>query len=81
MGAWIEIGSPGLGDAPGSRSHPTWVRGLKLIKPLHPMTRPTVAPYMGAWIEILPTNLLGWCNDVAPYMGAWIEMCASGGEK
>ena len=34
----------------------------------------TVAPYAGAWIEIirmLPTNR---CPPVAPYAGAWIEI-------
>ena len=36
------------------RSHPTWVRGLKLIKFLLPHCLPFVAPYVGAWIETQP---------------------------
>ena len=32
-------------------SHPTWVRGLKLIRRNGINTRNTVAPYVGAWIE------------------------------
>ena len=33
------------------RSHPTWVRGLKLAKVNHDAQHMKVAPYMGAWIE------------------------------
>ena len=34
------------------RSHPTWVRGLKL-RVLRRKQQPSVAPYVGAWIETL----------------------------
>ena len=33
------------------RSHPTWVRGLKLLARLNVSMIITVAPYVGAWIE------------------------------
>ena len=34
-----------------------------------------VAPYTGAWIEILWYRSDSWSEiDVAPYTGAWIEM-------
>ena len=34
----------------------------------------SVAPFAGAWIEIILDKLgLGW-NNVAPFAGAWIEM-------
>ena len=33
------------------RSHPTWVRGLKLTLAAIYGTQRTVAPYVGAWIE------------------------------
>ena len=33
------------------RSHPTWVRGLKLTLPLLLLVHKLVAPYVGAWIE------------------------------
>ena len=33
-----------------------------------------VAPYMGAWIEIILYNYLYKYVIVAPYMGAWIEI-------
>ena len=37
-----------------------------------------VAPFMGAWIEIIKHFLLIPLNgDVAPFMGAWIEMSMS----
>ena len=34
----------------------------------------TVAPYTGAWIEILHSGLPRSSADVAPYTGAWIEI-------
>ena len=34
----------------------------------------SVAPHMGAWIEIIcGSNNVYW-SDVAPHMGAWIEI-------
>jgi lipocalin len=40
----------------------------------------SVAPYMGAWIEI-PKRVVEYCPrgliEVAPYMGAWIEITCS----
>ena len=33
-----------------------------------------VAPYAGAWIEILLDGLAGGAPPVAPYAGAWIEI-------
>ena len=35
------------------QSHPTWVRGLKFLKLYDIIFISLVAPYMGAWIEIL----------------------------
>ena len=36
--------------------------------------RSVVAPYMGAWIEILSWENQQGLLGVAPYMGAWIEI-------
>ena len=33
-----------------------------------------VAPYTGAWIEIIPASLPPLACHVAPYTGAWIEI-------
>ena len=33
-----------------------------------------VAPYMGAWIEIVKRARYERAAEVAPYMGAWIEI-------
>ena len=33
------------------RSHPTWVRGLKLVLVKNQSITQYVAPYVGAWIE------------------------------
>ena len=55
------------------QSHPTWVRGLKLITSYRIEDDLCVAPYVGAWIEtsviVCPCSHL----PVAPYVGAWIE--------
>ena len=34
-----------------------------------------VAPYVGAWIEILEREGRTGASKVAPYVGAWIEIC------
>ena len=39
----------------GDRSHPMWVRGLKLSCHISLWTTIMVAPYVGAWIETLYT--------------------------
>ena len=37
---------------------------------------PSVAPYAGAWIEIvLSPDVVRDMGRVAPYAGAWIEIC------
>ena len=51
MGAWIEI-RVDRNRKTSSMSHPTWVRGLKYKKAFATSIHLTVAPYMGAWIEI-----------------------------
>jgi len=57
------------------KSHPTWVRGLKLIG-----GRTDLMIYIAShptWVRGLKSkrNLLQERKrDVAPYMGAWIEM-------
>ena len=33
-----------------------------------------VAPYAGAWIEIVTVVVFWYSSDVAPYAGAWIEI-------
>lgn len=35
-----------------------------------------VAPFMGAWIEIMSINAIGFRKIVAPFMSAWIEIPA-----
>ena len=75
MGAWIEID---LAACPGRKamSHPTWVRGLKLvtreqyeaIKVSHP-----------TWVRGLKLSKESKCQRalVAPHMGAWIEILSN----
>ena len=54
VGAWIETILQ-EGRLYASMSHPTWVRGLKLVAGNVELCN-QVAPYVGAWIETLPTN-------------------------
>ena len=35
---------------------------------------PSVAPFMGAWIEIAYADARYFLDSVAPFMGAWIEI-------
>ena len=37
-----------------------------------------VAPYLGAWIEIVAEELYYTVSRVAPYLGAWIEISVVG---
>ena len=55
-------------------SHPSRVRGLKYrpgdgIGPI-----PEVAPFTGAWIEIIIRAARAIETPVAPFTGAWIEI-------
>ena len=54
--------------------HPTWVRGLKINIASALDILFSVAPYMGAWIEIRNIHSTAASGAVAPYMGAWIEI-------
>ena len=73
MGAWIEIDAP-LKPEIAVSSHPTWVRGLKLFPFGVVACIKTVAPHMGAWIEIFNNSTTSNGFKVAPHMGAWIEI-------
>ena len=50
MGAWIET-TKICADIGLPKSHPTWVRGLKLLGMKEEGHGKYVAPYVGAWIE------------------------------
>ena len=39
-----------------------------------PLSCPRVAPYAGAWIEIVISKSVMVRSGVAPYAGAWIEI-------
>ena len=55
-------------------SLPTRERGLKFISHIRYGGFPAVAPYTGAWIEIVSMKNYYILSKVAPYTGAWIEM-------
>ena len=55
------------------KSHPTWVRGLKLSCTGLAAGLTCVAPYVGAWIETKVWDEPPRGYWVAPYVGAWIE--------
>ena len=54
------------------KSHPSWVRGLKLLTSLF-LRFVTVAPLVGAWIETAQKSANKQNYKVAPLVGAWIE--------
>ena len=57
------------------RSHPTWVRGLKLLVVF---TLDTLTWSHPTWVRGLKHNLKHQTQKmayVAPYVGAWIETC------
>ena len=54
-------------------SHPTWVRGLKFPLAMFSQVL-SVAPHVGAWIEMLIEIGVMPYIAVAPHVGAWIEM-------
>ena len=55
-------------------SHPLWVRGLKSDREEHFENINVVAPFVGAWIEILFQKIFTSVLIVAPFVGAWIEI-------
>ena len=50
------------------------MRGLKLARNTIEHCSGSVAPYTGAWIEILAYERFDSNASVAPYTGAWIEI-------
>ena len=74
MGAWIEIiGS--LQVICRYTSLPSWERGLKSRIVCVYSLSDSVAPLVGAWIEIQLTGFVRVKDIVAPHVGAWIEIC------
>ena len=73
MGAWIEI-YPVDSLAITNQSLPVWERGLKLGTFRDQILSSTVAPRVGAWIEIKELEIGTDCEIVAPRVGAWIEI-------
>ena len=68
----LKLGT-GAGVSIDNWSHPMWVRGLKLIIILLPISIFLVAPHVGAWIETNLTIDTDTKAKVAPHVGAWIE--------
>ena len=72
MGAWIETGWRTLRPS-YLWSHPSWVRGLKLVLQAVGIDDAVVAPLVGAWIETSCLITKRSQSVVAPLVGAWIE--------
>ena len=58
VGAWIET-RIGPDSIHRGRSHPVWVRGLKLVVGNIEVVNLGVAPRVGAWIETRPGRISG----------------------
>ena len=74
VGAWIEIENTSASVTITTKSHPTWVRGLKWYQLVREYGNDSVAPHVGAWIEIDETVDAEIAKSVAPHVGAWIEI-------
>ena len=57
-------------------SLPLWERGLKCYRRYKNLILVTVAPLVGAWIEIIDVISSFRNCFVAPLVGAWIEINA-----
>ena len=55
-------------------SLPSWERGLKYTVNGSLCLATTVAPFVGAWIEIYQYPSMNALPFVAPFVGAWIEI-------
>ena len=55
-------------------SLPSWERGLKCLELCFRLAGETVAPLVGAWIEIKKMASQEKICPVAPLVGAWIEI-------
>ena len=68
----------GCGGGTSTKSLPSRERGLKYL--FYPTVHlyENVAPFAGAWIEILSDFKDGTVFDVAPFAGAWIEIVSDG---
>ena len=60
-----------------AQSHPSRVRGLKLLDVTGTTDTNVVAPFTGAWIEITTEVFTTLFFTVAPFTGAWIEISTS----
>ena len=72
VGVWIETWQK-YWDAMNSKSHPTWVCGLKQRYQDSEQHHQYVTPYVGVWIETSSSRCISECIDVTPYVGVWIE--------
>ena len=62
VGVWIETGGLSY-DERRTKSHPSWVCGLKqeLARPSH--SEPRVTPFVGVWIETVQAEYGGIGSD------------------
>ena len=74
MGAWIEISYLHDTRQIVLPSLPSWERGLKSFEVSEFPKSHLVAPFVGAWIEILMSICPAEKAIVAPFVGAWIEI-------
>ena len=62
-------------------SLPSRERGLKFV-PMEDSAGRLVAPFAGAWIEIISSRpLTATGTSVAPFAGAWIEIPTTAGRR
>ena len=72
MGAWIETQQQLLNEQ-AEKSHPMWVRGLKLLFQIVVIFKVLSHPMWVRGLKLLVSLLVLRLDPVAPYVGAWIE--------
>ena len=72
VGVWIE--TYGANDTlEKTKSHPSWVCGLKRNITSSILKGGLVTPFVGVWIETLNLTWSKGQNRVTPFVGVWIE--------
>ena len=61
----------------GNRSLPSRERGLKSAATKGNVRQSLVAPFTGAWIEMITHTRYWTIYPVAPFTGAWIEIAGT----
>ena len=66
MGPWIEMLRSMRIKSSGTKSGPTWARGLKYLRSKELIDFLPVGPYMGPWIEMVVIDARQYSSESGP---------------